>query len=178
MKALIIPESASEDFERVYKQVEQRRSILAVITSDKYVRGDTNFNIFDEDGELRKHPFFGVDEVVNEILATTPHLKASLDEIRGYFEGVSDIQKRTEYIRSIFNDDFTEIILADDTRVGYKTYENGLLIWKGRYPDREGQSFHRWDVVAGHFEAMRLLGMLHSVIKPLPSQDGQLQLIT
>lgn len=178
MKALIIPESASEDFERVYKQVGQRRSILAVITSDKYVRGDTNFNIFDEDGELRKHPFFGVDEVVNEILATTPHLKASLDEIRGYFEGVSDIQKRTEYIRSIFNDDFTEIILADDTRVGYKTYENGLLIWKGRYPDREGQSFHRWDVVAGHFEAMRLLGMLHSVIKPLPSQDGQLQLIT
>lgn len=178
MKALIIPESASEDFERVYKQVEQRRSILAVITSDKYVRGDTNFNIFDEDGELRKHPFFGVDEVVNEILATTPHLKASLDEIRGYFEGFSDIQKRTEYIRSIFNDDFTEIILADDTRVGYKTYENGLLIWKGRYPDREGQSFHRWDIVAGHFEAMRLLGMLHSVIKPLPSQDGQLQLIT
>ena len=178
MKALIIPESASEDFERVYKQVEQRRSILAVITSDKYVRGDTNFNIFDEDGKLRKHPFFGVDEVVNEILATTPHLKASLDEIRGYFEGFSDIQKRTEYIRSIFNDDFTEIILADDTRVGYKTYENGLLIWKGRYPDREGQSFHRWDVVAGHFEAMRLLGMLHSVIKPLPSQDGQLQLIT
>lgn len=178
MKALIIPESASENFERVYKQVEQRRNLLTVISSDKFVSGDTNFNIFDEDGELRKHPFFGVDEVVNEILATTPHLKASLDEIRGYFEGFSDIQKRTEYIRSIFNDDFTEIILADDTRVGYKTYENGLLIWKGRYPDREGQSFHRWDVVAGHFEAMRLLGMLHSVIKPLPSQDGQLQLIT
>lgn len=178
MKALIIPELASEDFERVYKQVEQRRNLLTVISSDKYVSGDTNFNVFDEDGELRKHPFFGVDEVVNEILATTPHLKASLDEIRGYFEGFSDIQKRAEYIRSIFNDDFTEIILADDTRVGYKTYENGLLIWKGRYPDREGQSFHRWDAVAGHFEAMRLLGMLHSVIKPLPSQDGQLQLIT
>ena len=178
MKALIIPESASEDFEGVYKQVEQRRNLLTVLSSDKYVSGDTNFNVFDEDGELRKHPFFGVDEVVNEILATTPHLKASLDEIRGYFEGFSDIQKRTEYIRSIFNDDFTEIILADDTRVGYKTYENGLLIWKGRYPDREGQSFHRWDAVAGHFEAMRLLGMLHSVIKPLPSQDGQLQLIT
>lgn len=178
MKALIIPESASEDFEGVYKQVEQRRNLLTVISSDKYVSGDTNFNVFDEDGELRKHPFFGVDEVVNEILATTPHLKASLDEIRGYFEGFSDIQKRAEYIRSIFNDDFTVIILADDTRVGYKTYENGLLIWKGRYPDREGQSFHRWDAVAGHFEAMRLLGMLHNVIKPLPSQDGQLQLIT
>lgn len=160
------------------EQAQSNEPVSSITNDDRFVRGDTNFNIFDEEGERRKHPFFGVDEVVNEILATTPHLKASLEEIRGYFESYSDIQKRTEYIRSIFNDDFTEIILADDTRVGYKTYENGLLIWKGRYPSREGQSFHRWDAVAGHFEAMRLLGMLHSVIKPLPSQDGQLQLIT
>ena len=160
------------------EQAQSNEPVSSITNDDRFVRGDTNFNIFDEEGERTKHPFFGVDEVVNEILATTPHLKASLEEIRGYFESFSDIQKRTEYIRSIFNDDFTEIILADDTRVGYKTYENGLLIWKGRYPSREGQSFHRWDAVAGHFEAMRLLGMLHSVIKPLPSQEGQLQLIT
>ena len=160
------------------EQAQSNEPVSSITNDDRFVRGDTNFNIFDEEGERRKHPFFGVDEVVNEILATTPHLKASLEEIRGYFESYSDIQKRTEYIRSIFNDDFTEIILADDTRVGYKTYENGLLIWKGRYPSREGQSFHRWDAVAGHFEAMRMLDMLHSSIKPLPSQDGQLQLIT
>ena len=160
------------------EQAQSNEPVSSITSDDRFVRGDTNFNIFDEEGERRKHPFFGVDEVVNEILATTPHLKASLEEIRGYFESYSDIQKRTEYIRSIFNDDFTEIILADDTRVGYKTYENGLLIWKGRYPSREGQSFHRWDAVAGHFEAMRMLDMLHSSIKHLPSQDGQLQLIT
>ena len=160
------------------EQAQSNEPVSSITNDDRFVRGDTNINIFDEEGERTKHPFFGVDEVVNEILATTPHLKASLEEIRGYFESYSDIQKRIEYIRSIFNDDFTEVILADDTRVGYKTYENGLLIWKGRYPSREGQSFHRWDAVAGHFEAMRLLGMLHSVIKPLPSQDGQLQLIT
>ena len=160
------------------EQAQSNEPVSSITNDDRFVRGDTNFNIFDEEGERRKHPFFGVDEVVNEILATTPHLKASLEEIRGYFESYSDIQMRTEYIRSIFNDDFTEIILADDTRVGYKTYENGLLIWKGRYPSREGQSFHRWDAVAGHFEAMRMLDMLHSSIKPLPSQDGQLQLIT
>ncbi|WP_407385340.1 DEAD/DEAH box helicase family protein [Ruminococcus sp.] len=153
----------------------QHRINDPVMSNDKYVRGDTRLDVFDEDAERMKYPFFGVDEVVNEIFATTPYLGASLEEIRAYIEGVSDPQRRMEYIRSIFNNDFTELILADETRAGYKTYDNGLLIWKGRYPSREGQRFLRWDAVAGHFDAMRKLGMLRSDIKSLLSQDGQLQ---
>ena len=149
---------------------------LSVINDDRFVRGDTNFNVFDE-STLRDLPFYGVDERINEIFATTPHLRASLEEIRNYIEAVTDEAKREEYIRSVFNDDFTEIILADGERAGYKTYENGLYIWKGRYPDREGDNFLHWKDVVGHFNAMRMLGMLQSTIKPLPSQDGQLQLI-
>ena len=149
---------------------------LSVINDDRYVRGDTNFNVFDE-STLRDLPFYGVDERINEIFATTPHLRASLEEIRNYIEAVTDEAKREEYIRSVFNDDFTEVILADGERAGYKTYENGLYIWKGRYPDREGDNFLHWKDVVGHFNAMRMLGMLQSTIKPLPSQDGQLQLI-
>ena len=149
---------------------------LSVINDDRYVRGDTNFNLFDE-SILRDLPFYGVDERINEIFATTPHLRASLEEIRNYIEAVTDEAKREEYIRSVFNDDFTEVILADGERAGYKTYENGLYIWKGRYPDREGDNFLHWKDVVGHFNAMRMLGMLQSTVKPLPSQDGQLQLI-
>ena len=149
---------------------------MSVINDDRYVRGDTNFNLFDE-SILRDLPFYGVDERINEIFATTPHLRASLEEIRNYIEAVTDEAKREEYIRSVFNDDFTEVILADGERAGYKTYENGLYIWKGRYPDREGDNFLHWKDVVGHFNAMRMLGMLQSTIKPLPSQDGQLQLI-
>ncbi len=146
--------------------------------SDEFVSGDTNFNVFDEKAEFYKYPFFGVDEVVNEIFATTPHLKASLDEIRGFYESYTDENRRIEYIKDVFNNDFTELILSDDTRVGYKTYENGVLIWKGSYPSREGQSFLHWDAVAGHFEAMRMLRMLQSKAKPLPSVEGQLQIIS
>lgn len=153
----------------------QHRINDPVMSNDEYVRGDTRLDIFDEDAERMKYPFFGVDEVVNEIFATTPYLGASLEEIRAYIEGVSDPQRRIEYIRSIFNNDFSELILADETRVGYKTYENGLFIWKGRYPSREGQRFLRWDAVVGHFDAMRKLGMLRSDIKSLLSRDGQLQ---
>lgn len=160
------------------EQAQSNEPALSVIDDDRFVSGDTNFNVFDEKGEFYKYPFFGVDEVVNEIFATTPHLKASLEEIRGFYEAYSDEDRRIEYIRDIFNNDFTELILSDDTRVGYKTYENGVLIWKGRYPKREGQSFLHWDDVAGHFEAMRKLGMLKSNSKPLPSAEGQLLLLS
>ena len=160
------------------EQAQSNEPASSVIDDDRFVSGDTNFNVFDEKGEFYKYPFFGVDEVVNEIFATTPHLKASLEEIRGFYEAYSDEDRRIEYIRDIFNNDFTELILSDDTRVGYKTYENGVLIWKGSYPSREGQSFLHWDAVAGHFEAMRMLGMLHSRAKPLPSVEGQLQIIS
>ena len=160
------------------EQAQSNEPAPSVIDDDRFVSGDTNFNVFDEKGEFYKYPFFGVDEVVNEIFATTPHLKASLEEIRGFYEAYSDEDRRIEYIRDIFNNDFTELILSDDTRVGYKTYENGVLIWKGSYPSREGQSFLHWDAVAGHFEAMRMLRMLQSKAKPLPSVEGQLQIIS
>ena len=164
-------EETNAQYDLIMKALQDRLIML----DDRFVSGDTRFDVFDEDGERLKHPFFGVDEVVNEIFATTPYLGASLEDIGAYLEGVSDTDRRIEYIRSIFNNDFTEIILADDTRVGYKTYDNGVLIWKGRYPSREGQRFLRWDAVAGHFDAMRKLGMLRSDIKSLLSQDGQLQ---
>lgn len=164
-------EETNAQYDLIMKALQDRLIML----DDRFVSGDTRFDVFDEDGERLKHPFFGVDEVVNEIFATTPYLGASLEDIGAYLEGVSDTDRRIEYIRSIFNNDFTEIMLSDDTRVGYKTYDNGVLIWKGRYPSREGQRFLRWDAVAGHFDAMRKLGMLRSDIKSLLSQDGQLQ---
>lgn len=164
-------EETNAQYDLIMKALQDRLIML----DDRFVSGDTRFDVFDEDGERLKHPFFGVDEVVNEIFATTPYLGASLEDISAYLEGVSDTDRRIEYIRSIFNNDFTEIMLPDDTRVGYKTYDNGVLIWKGRYPSREGQRFLRWDAVAGHFDAMRKLGMLRSDIKSLLSQDGQLQ---
>lgn len=169
-------EQINEQYDLIVAAVEERINNLEPFDLDnRFVSGDTRFDVFDEDGERLKYPFFGVDEVVNEIFATTPYLGASLEDIGAYLEGVSDTDRRIEYIRSIFNNDFTEIMLPDDTRVGYKTYDNGVLIWKGRYPSREGQRFLRWDAVAGHFDAMRKLGMLRSDIKSLLSQDGQLQ---
>ena len=167
-------EEINRQYDLIMEALQARINMLDPL-DDRYVSGDTRFDVYDEEGEFYKRPFFGVDEVVNEIFATTPYLNASPEDIRAYLEGVSDMDRRIEYIRSIFNDDFTELILSDDTRVGYKAYDNGVLIWKGRYPNREGDRFLHWDHVVGHFDAMRKLGMLRSDIKSLLSQDGQLQ---
>lgn len=132
---------------------------------------------YDRSNEDKSLPFFGGDDTVREILGTTPHLKASKDEIRAFFETVADDDKRTEYIKSIFNNDYTEVILSDDRRVGYKTYQNVLHLWEGSYLSRTAQSFYDWRVITRHFEAMRLLGELQDKIKPLPSMDGQMSLM-
>ena len=133
---------------------------------------------YDRNHEDNSLPFFGNDDTIREMLAATPHLKATKNEIRAFYESVADEDRRTEYIRSIFNNDYTEVILGDGRRVGYKTYQNVLQLWEGSYLSRTKQSFYDWEVIALHFEAMRLLGELKDTIKPLPSIDGQMNLIS
>ena len=133
---------------------------------------------YDRSHEDKSLPFFGGDDTVREILGTTPHLKASKDEIRAFFEATADEDARISYIKRIFNNDYTEVILSDGRRVGYKTYQNVLQLWEGSYLSRTAQSFYDWGVIAQHFEAMRLLGELQDTMKPLPSIDGQLSLMT
>lgn len=132
---------------------------------------------YDRRHEDKSLPFFGKDDTIREILGTTPHLKASKEEIKDFFELNTDSESRTEYIKSIFNNDYTELILKDGRTVGYKTFQNVLHLWEGSYNNRTAQSYYDWGVIAQHFEAMRLLGELSDEIKPLPSTDSQLSLI-
>ena len=144
---------------------------------DRYVRGDLRLDYYDRSHEDRSLPFFGSDADINEILLTTPYLKDSKDVIRSYHETHRDREDQEAYIKGIFNNDYTELILSDGRRVGYKTYQNVLHLWEGSYLSRTKQAYYDWGVIAAHFEALRLLGELHDVIKPLPSLEGQLSLI-
>ena len=146
-------------------------------TGNRESGSDICLEYYDRTHEDKSLPFFGRDEVINEILRTTPHLSASLEEIKDYYERNPDNKDRTEYIKSIFNNDYTELTLEDGRTVGYKTFENVLHLWEGKYDSRTAQSFYDWAVIARHFEAMRLLGELSDSIKPLPSMDGQMTFI-
>ena len=144
---------------------------------DRESGGHLRLDYYDRNNEDKSLPFFGGDDTIREILGTTPHLKASKEEIRAFYEHNPDNAARTEYIKGIFNNDYTELILSDGRRVGYKTWQNVLQLWEGNYADRIAQGFYDWSVIAQHFEAMRLLGELQDTMKPLPSMDGQLNFL-
>ena len=144
---------------------------------DRESGGHLRLDYYDRSNEDKSLLFFSGDDTIREILGTTPHLKASKDEIRAFYEGNPDNAARIEYIKGIFNNDYTELILSDGRRVGYKTWQNVLQLWEGNYADRIAQGFYDWSVIAQHFEAMRLLGELQDTRKPLPSMDGQLNFL-
>ena len=168
-------EPESDGYDELGSEDEQHPEPSA---GDRDDGGNLRLDYYDRSHEDKSLPFFGGDDTVREILGTTPHLKASKDEIRAFFEATADEDARISYIKRIFNNDYTEVILSDGRRVGYKTYQNVLQLWEGSYLSRTAQSFYDWGVIAQHFEAMRLLGELQDTMKPLPSIDGQLSLMT
>ena len=146
-------------------------------TGNRDERSGIRLNYFDRSTQDFSLPFFGKADDINALLAKTPYLKASKDEIRRFFEENRDEKVQTEYVQKIFNHDYTELILDDGRRVGYKTYQNVLHLWEGSYLNRTRESYYDWGIIAKHFEAMRLLGMLYDTEKPLPTINGQLSLI-
>ncbi|MBD9212098.1 MAG: hypothetical protein EGQ01_13985 [Ruminococcaceae bacterium] len=168
-------ESESDGYDELGSEDEQYPEPSS---GDRDGGGNLRLDYYDRRNEDKSLPFFGGDDTIREILGTTPHLKASKDEIRAFFEATADENARISYIKRIFNNDYTEVILRDGRCVGYKTYQNVLQLWEGSYLSRTAQSFYDWGVIAQHFETMRLLGELQDTMKPLPSIDGQLSLMT
>ena len=128
---------------------------------------------FDRRNEDRSKDFLGGDDDIKAILLSTPHLKASLTEIAAYFETVRDTDKQVEFLKGIFNNDYTEVIIPDGRRMGYKTFTNVLHLWEGSFLSRTKEGYYAWGVIAGYFDGMRLLGELRETVKPLPSQEQQ-----
>jgi hypothetical protein len=140
-------------------------------------RVDLQLAYYDRETEDKSLPFFHSDRLIKEILKTSPHLKATKKEIAEFFAASGDDKSRKEYIKSIFNNDYTEITIDGNHRVGYKTYQNVLHLWEGSYNSRTSQSFYDWGVIADYFEGMMLLNELTDTMKLLPSVSQQMSLM-
>ena len=134
----------------------------------------TQVEWYDRSNEDKSLPFFHNEEDIKSLLLSTPHLKASKEEISKFFETHEDERERTEYLKDIFNNEYTEFTLEDGRRVGYKTYQNVLQMWVGSYSIRTEHSYYDWGVIARYFDGMRLVGELRDRAKTLRSVEGQL----
>ena len=147
-------------------------------SGDSQSGSDLRLEYYDRSNEDKSIPFFGGDDKIKAVLLSTPYLKATKTEIARYFENESDSEKRVKFIKSIFNNDATDITTPEGKRMGYKTYQNVLLLWEGGQDNKISQAYYDLGVIAGHFEGMRLLGELRDTTKPLPSLEGQLEIFT
>lgn len=134
---------------------------------------DLQVAYYDRKTEVTRLPFFGRDADIQAILLTTPHLKAKKSDIRKFFELHRDTEERISYLREIFNNDYTELMLAGDRRVGYKTYQNVLHLWEGSYLSRTAEGYYDWGVISEYFDSLRLLGKLCDTAGRLPSIEEQ-----
>ena len=129
--------------------------------------------------EYRKENDIGyvvTDEKINQILATTTYLNKYNREIIAFYNIEKDIPKRAEYIKELFNNEYTEIYV-DDNRYGYKKFENGVLFWKDAFLKRTAESFVSWENLTYHFDSMILLNQLKDKFEPIKSESEQITLI-
>ena len=95
-------------------------------------------------------PAFLNEAYIGAILANTEDdLKYKKAQIEMFFSVHPDTAERAEYLKSAYQDRYTEILVGENrTRVGYKPLESGLLMWEGAYPSRTSESVFSWQVVA------------------------------
>ena len=163
-----IETTESKEMDRTNEQLEE----LSRRDSDK----GTNLRLNVYDSSQRKTHYVVVDEKINQILSTTPNLIKSNKEIKEFIQNEKNVAKRAEYLKEIFNKDYTGVIV-DDQMYGYKTFDNGILFWKGNFLSRDTESFVSWEDLTYHYEAMVLLNQLNDKIKPLSSLNNQLSFL-
>ena len=106
-------------------------------------------------------------------------LKRPKTEIQNFFRENYEQTKRAEYLKSVYPDRFTELIV-DGTRIGYKAITDGLLMWEGAYLTRTKESVFSWGIIA------ELTGNLidqgtyffNTKIKAPPSVDEQISFMS
>ena len=159
---------------RPYEMDRLNEQLEDISRGDSSERIDLRLNNYDP-SQSKTH-YVVVDEKINQILSTTPHLRKTNKEIKDFIQNEKDVTKRAEYLKGIFNKDYTGVIV-DDQMYGYKTFDNGILFWKGNFLSRDTESFVSWEDLTYHYDAMILLNQLNDRIEPLPSLTDQLSFI-
>ena len=122
-------------------------------------------------------PAFLNERLINAILSNPEDdLIYKKQQIEMYFAAHPDVTERAEYLKSAYQDRYTELLVGSDrTRVGYKPQEDGLLMWEGAYLSRTSESVFSWHLVAELTAQVIERGEYHinRDIKGLKSQNSQ-----
>ncbi len=91
-------------------------------------------------------PPFLNEKYIAEILTNDRFFKIKRDKVAEFFENTPNIEKRAEFMKKVFNADYTEIDF-ENTRLGYKADKSGVLMWEGNFLSRTSESVFSWNLV-------------------------------
>ena len=115
-------------------------------------------------------------ELLPSLLKADTTSRASNADILSFFNKTPLLIDRLRYIRESYKVVFTELLLEDDTRVGFYKESNGLLVWQGSYLTRSAESHLSWHSVTAAISALVDNHELIAAIDPKKavSRDEQL----
>lgn len=128
-----------------------------------------------EQADSQELPAFLDEKQIMAVIANKDDdLKYKKQQIELFFSVHTDQQERADYLKSAYQDRYTEII-ADGQRLGYKPQEDGLLMWEGSYLSRTKESVFSWDLVAGWMAQLidKKEYFIQTDIRQLPTQESQ-----
>jgi len=136
-----------------------------------------DLQLSDENAGGSELPAFLNERLINAILSNPEDdLIYKKQQIEMYFAAHPDVTERAEYLKSAYQDRYTELLVGSSrTRVGYKPQEDGLLMWEGAYLSRTSESVFSWQLVADLTAQIIERGEYHinRDIKGLKSQESQ-----
>ena len=111
-----------------------------------------------------------------QLLAAETSSRADNAEYLTFYNKNSLLIDRLRFVRESYKDVFTELLLADDTRVGFHRQDNGLLVWQGAYLTRSAETLLSWRAVANALNDLIEQHELIAAIDPkeLPQAEEQL----
>ena len=120
-------------------------------------------------------PEFPAD-LLPQLLAAETSSRASNAEYLTFYNKNPLLIDRLRFVRESYKDIFTELLLADDTRVGFHRQDNGLLVWQGAYLTRSAETLLSWRAVANALNDLIEQHELITAIDPkeLPQAEEQL----
>ena len=128
-----------------------------------------------EEADSTELPAFLDEKQIMAIIANKDDdLKYKKQQIELFFSVHSDTQERADYLKSAYQDRYTEI-MANGQRLGYKPQEDGLLMWEGSYLSRTKESVFSWELVAEWTAQLidKKEYFIQTDIRRLPTQEGQ-----
>lgn len=111
-----------------------------------------------------------------QLLAAETSSRASNAEYLTFYSKNPLLIDRLRFVRESYKNIFTELLLADDTRVGFHRQDNGLLVWQGAYLTRSAETLLSWRAVANALNDLIEQHELIAAIDPkkLPQAEEQL----